>query len=242
MTKELATKQSTEITPMQMINNAMEKGVDADTLGKMMDLQERHEANQAKKAYVQAMNEFSANRPKIFKTKEVKFNSTHYKHASLDGIIQAITPALVKFGLSYNWITKQENSIITVTCKVTHIDGHSESTSMSAGADQSGGKNSIQAVGSTTSYLQRYTLCSILGLAASDDDDGATSEAETVSDKQLSNLTDLYESLEFDDKTKVNFWNWISRTFKVTKFDDLKARDYDDVLTQLKKKEKENAK
>jgi len=248
MGTELEAKQSTEITPMQMINNAMEKGVDADTLGKMMDLQERHEANQAKKAYVQAMNEFSANRPKILKDKEVNYNTTkgntNYKHASLDGIIQAITPALVKFGLSYNWITKQENNLIAVTCKVTHIDGHSESTSMSAGADQSGGKNSIQAVGSTTSYLQRYTLCSILGLAASDDDDGHKSESPLIDDKQLSILTDIYESLNFDKETKTNFANWLKGTHRVAWFDKLKQRDYDDVLKMLnrKLKEKENAK
>ena len=39
--------------------------------------------------------------------------------------------------------------------------------------DNSGSKNSIQAIGSTTTYLQRYTLFSILGLAAGEDDDGS---------------------------------------------------------------------
>jgi hypothetical protein len=42
---------------------------------------------------------------------------------------------------------------------------------MSAPDDQSGGKNAIQARGSTVTYLQRYTLLSAFGLVAADEDD-----------------------------------------------------------------------
>jgi hypothetical protein len=50
--------------------------------------------------------------------------------------------------------------------------GHSERTTLSATADTSGSKNSIQAIGSTVTYLQRYTLLAAVGLAAGGDDDG----------------------------------------------------------------------
>lgn len=39
--------------------------------------------------------------------------------------------------------------------------------------DQSGGKNNIQAKGSTMTYLQRYTLNTLLAIATEDDNDGA---------------------------------------------------------------------
>ncbi len=55
---------------------------------------------------------------------------------------------------------------------LSHRDGYSEETTLSAAYDNSGNKNSIQAVGSAMTYLQRYTLKAALGLAVSHDDDG----------------------------------------------------------------------
>ena len=45
-----------------------------------------------------------------------------------------------------------------MTCVVSHRLGHSEENTLTAGRDESGNKNNIQAVGSTITYLQRYTL------------------------------------------------------------------------------------
>lgn len=72
---------------------------------------------------------------------------------------------------------------VTVTCIISHRDGHFEENTLSAGRDESGNKNSIQAVGSTLTYLQRMTLKASLGLAASDDDDGAS--ADVVTEKHI---------------------------------------------------------
>lgn len=232
---ELAVKKKTEvaqveITPMQMIKAAMEKGVDSETLGKMMDLQERYEASQAKKAYVAAMNEFCSNRPKILKNKEVSFKSTRYKHASLDSIIAAITPALSECGLSFNWVTAQENGQIIVTCKVTHIDGHSEQTTLNSAADNSGGKNSIQAIGSSTHYLQRYTLCSILGLAASEDDDGQASEVEFITKEQAADLQALIESKSFSKQRHAAILARLAKDYGATSFEKVKAGDLDIIV------------
>ena len=63
--------------------------------------------------------------------------------------------------------------MIRVTCVLSHILGHSERVTLQASPDQSGGKNNIQAVGSTVTYLERYTLLAVTGLAtAEQDDDG----------------------------------------------------------------------
>lgn len=48
---------------------------------------------------------------------------------------------------------------------------------MSAEPDGSGSKNAVQAIGSTNTYLQRYTLFSVLGLASVDMDDDANGAA-----------------------------------------------------------------
>ena len=70
--------------------------------------------------------------------------------------------------LSYRWRTTSEiNQPVSVTCIVSHRSSYSETNTPSAGRDDSGKKNSIQQVGSTITYLQRYTLKAALGFGGS---------------------------------------------------------------------------
>lgn len=169
------------VTPMELLQMAVTKGVDIEQLQKLMDLQERWEANEARKAFVVAMSAFKMDPPEIFKTKLVSFQTekgvTSYKHAPLDHVANQISEAMSKQGLSFRWSTEQTD-LIAVTCIITHIQGHSESVTLRAGSDLSGKKNAIQAIGSTVTYLQRYTLLAATGLATQDqvDDDGAGSD------------------------------------------------------------------
>ncbi len=165
-------------SPAELIAAAVSKDTDLDKLEKLLVLQERWEAGESRKAYHRAMAEFKANPPKIGKDKTVAYKEVKYKHASLANVCEKINTELSKYGLSASWITKQ-NGAIQVTCKITHIQGHSEETTLSAAADSTGSKNSIQAIGSTISYLSRYTLLCLTGLATSDqDDDGKESEGD----------------------------------------------------------------
>lgn len=201
---------SSPITPMEMINTALSNGASMDSLEKLMDLQERWQANEAKKAFVKSMNAFRSEVPAIKKTR--KAHNSMY--AGLSDTIDIIRPYLVKNGLSHAWSTNHPGGAIEVTCTVTHIDGHSESTTISAEADTGAGRNKIQAVGSTITYLQRYTLFSILGLASTDqDDDGASAEGLTLeqvlatieaakSVADLDKAAKLAQKLGSDDKAK----------------------------------------
>jgi len=162
---------------MGAIHLAMEKGVGVDVLAKLLEMQERWEANQARKAFEEAFAAFKSGAPKLEKTKEVSFGGkgAAYKYTPLDVIANALGPQLANHGLSYNWKQESNKESITVTCILRHVDGHSIENTLSAGADPSGSKNSIQAIGSTVSYLRRYTLLGVLGMATSDEDtDGIT--------------------------------------------------------------------
>ena len=172
----------TTVTPMMMLQTAVAKGADLEQLQKLMDLQDRWEKNEARKAYVTAITAFKQKPPDVLKKKDVSFGTTKYKHATLDNASELIGAALSEVGISHRWNVEQlEGGIIKVTCILTHVQGHSESVSMQAMADTSGSKNSIQAIGSTTSYLQRYTLFSATGIAAKDqDDDGRGSSKPAV--------------------------------------------------------------
>lgn len=166
------------MTPMEMLDRAVSQNASVETLTQLMNLQERWEANQARKAFDEAMAAAKANMPAIVKTKKVDFTSakgrTNYQYEDLATIMSQIGPVLSANGLSVRFRTESEpNQPITVTCIISHRMGHSEENTLMAPKDDSGNKNSIQAIGSTVTYLQRYTLKAALGLAAAADDDGA---------------------------------------------------------------------
>lgn len=173
--------QPANTTPARLIEVALQNGADIAQLEKLMDMQLRWESNESRKAYVAAMSAFRAEAPTIGKNK-TGHNSSY---ATIDNITNTINPLLAKHGLSFGWVTEQGDRI-TVHCDVTHIQGHSQRVSLSAGADTSGSKNSIQAIGSTVSYLSRYTLLSALGLATGEhDNDGHTiADAKSVNVSQ----------------------------------------------------------
>lgn len=145
--------------------------MDVEKLSKLLEMQERWDATQAKKAYVVAMSEFKKNPPEILKDKTVSYKQTSYNHASLGNVTACINKALCEHGLTASWQTGQVDEQVNVICKITHVDGHSEETSLSAAPDSSGSKNPIQAIGSTVTYLQRYTLLALTGLATYEQDD-----------------------------------------------------------------------
>lgn len=175
--------QSTALTPMAMVSQAVASGASIEMVSKLIDLQERMEKTQGRKAFDIAVSEAKGEIPPIVKKKDVNFNQTSYSHETLGAIAAVVDPILNKYGLSYRYRAAQhDGGRISVTCVLSHRDGYSEETTLTAGADDSGKKNSIQAIGSTTTYLQRYTLKLALGLATQDrDDDGASSEDLPIS-------------------------------------------------------------
>lgn len=173
-TAEQAIVVSPAVTPMALIQLAMNQNADIGKLEALMNLQLRWEANEAKKAFVAAMNAFKADSPEIVKNAKVAYDQVAYNYATLDHVCKQITQALSKHDISHRWRVVQEtDKLIRVTCILTHSMGHSEETTLSGMPDTSGSKNAIQAIGSAVTYLERYTLLAATGLAAANgDNDG----------------------------------------------------------------------
>jgi hypothetical protein len=168
-----------QVTLMHIIERAAQAPeFDLDRLEKLLSLRERWERNAAREAFVEAMVAFKANPPKISKNKHVEFTTsrgvTKYDHATHAEVVGKIGEGLFNCGLSHAWTIQQDGNLISVTCTLTHLKGHSESATMKGLADESGGKNSIQAIASAITYLQRYTLLSVTGMTSEDlpDHDG----------------------------------------------------------------------
>jgi hypothetical protein len=160
---------------MQLADKLAEGKITAEQMQIMLDVQIKWEKNEAEKAYHVAMAKFQEDAPAIIKTKD----GHNCKYAGLSDIVAAVAPKLSAQGLSHAWITDTGESGIKVTCKITHEKGHSEETALAAGPDGSGNKNAIQAIGSTVTYLQRYTLKAALGLAEGDQGDDGQGAGKT---------------------------------------------------------------
>lgn len=191
------------VTPMDLIQQAQDKGSSIEQMAQLFDLQLRYEENESKKAYHKAVAAFKSEGIVILKDKNVSYKSTNYNHASIGNALAQIIPCLSKHGLSHSWDVNQEGGQIKVTCKLAHELGHFTEVSMSAGKDDTGQKNAIQQVASTVTYLQRYTLFAITGLAAQDqDDDAIGSEAppvEYITESQVMDIDALLMETAADD-------------------------------------------
>lgn len=164
-----------------------------ETAEKLMKMQEEWERNNAKRAFTTALVALKGDLPTtILKDKKADLGTgrAQYTFASLANVMKAITPALTKHGFSVSTPatsapdpnTKQ--TVITVTATITHHAGHSEQTVLSGPVDVSGSKQPIQGIGSSITYLQRYAVLSLLGIATEDmkDPEGKKKipDAETV--------------------------------------------------------------
>lgn len=170
------------LTPMAMLSTAVAKGMSPDTIKGFMDLQERWEKAEATRAYNVAFAAFKAEAIAVIKNKRVTDGPLKGKsYAELFAVVDAVTPALSRHGLSHSWkVTKDERDWIEVTCSLRHVAGHSESVSFGGPPDAGGAKNAIQARASTKSYLERYTLLAITGLSSKDADVDGGGKPEAI--------------------------------------------------------------
>ena len=170
-------------SPDTFIAQAIEQGSDVAVLSGLFDLKERWERAEAKKAFDAAMAQFQEIKPDLRKASQVKFKTkagtTEYNFCSLPAMEAALKEPLKECGLTYRWESVRDDGRDGQRCVITHIQGHSESNEMFAPADTSGNKNDIQAVGSTATYLHRYTLVGALGLTTADVDDDGLSAGDT---------------------------------------------------------------
>jgi hypothetical protein len=218
------------LTPMDMLNTALTRGADMAVLERLMGLQERWEANQARKAFDAAI---SAAKAKIKPISRTAKGHNDKLYADFAAIAREVDPILSEYGLSYRFRTEQTDRI-HVTCILSHKDGHSETTTLAGPADTSGSKNAIQAIGSTLSYLQRYSIIQMLGLATAKDDDGqatgkkpADDDGPALSEDQVKKIRD---ALAFKG---VNEDKFVQYVLKVSALENVLARFFDDVMAKI---------
>lgn len=182
-------------SPVEMLLGAIQRNANMDMakLEKLMELAERWQAAQAKRAYVAAFALFKKNMPDVVKDMLNKQYGSDY--SSLANLVNTTNRVLGEYGLNASWRPDQSNGI-KITCILTHADGHSEEVSLAGPPDTSGQKNPLQQIKSTLTYLEGATFQAITGVvarSASTDDDG-----NGAGKKQVPDAPEGYEDWKAD--------------------------------------------
>lgn len=168
---------------LSMIKTALDKGIDAEGLGKLLDLQDRVLAKQAEADFADAKRRFQAKCPIITKNRTADIRkkdggSSHsYTFADLAHVAASIQPLLNEFGFSYSFNqTHNDKGMIEVACIVRHVSGHKESTTFTAPSDSAAAMSSAQKYAAATTFARRYALVLAFGLPIGEDNDGREPE------------------------------------------------------------------
>lgn len=107
-----------------------------------------------------------------------------YNYSDLATVIEAAKEVLPENGLAYSQLVGNSlNDTVSVTTILMHSSGQFISQEASIKVPEMRGVNDAQKAGAALSYLRRYSLQSILGMA-SEDNDAATEPKQTFSEKK----------------------------------------------------------
>lgn len=163
-----------DTSPEAMLMLAIDKGMTADGLAKLVELQMLVRRERAESAFNLAMAAFSEECPPILKNREA-FDNVKNKHlynfADLPQVMRIIDPVLHRNGLSYTFDCDMTGDVVTTTCHVHHVDGHSRSSKFCCNATGTSIMSQPQKAASATTFGKRYSLQGALGLCFDEDDD-----------------------------------------------------------------------
>lgn len=223
---------------MSMAIQQGESGVAA--LERLAALMERETDRRARMAYIEALSRFRDQCPPIPKTrKNIQFSRVNRAgvkgpamYADIEDIDRIARPIASANGLIWTWNTTVDATHMHVTCKVLHVDGHTETATVSFPYESKAGASAQQKYSITQTYGMRYSLIAALGITTADaDTDGNVpgQASETITDEQVADLTSLAEEV------KANLPKFLAY-MGVGALSDIPTADYSRAVSALEKK------
>lgn len=228
-----------QATPTTLIEQAISKGLDVDKMTKLFDLQERWEANQAKKAFDLAMAKLQSELPIIEKNKkggETKSGQVAYMYAPLELIVEKVKKNIGDNGFSYSFKTENTPERVKVTCYVRHEAGHSEESTMETGlSTRTSVMSNPQQIAATVTFNKRYAFMNAFGVTVGGEDNdaqdttGATSQIEEAKKrlsigKTVKELTKIWNTLNKEtraEKEVIIFANKFKKKLQEKEFEEI---------------------
>lgn len=182
------------LSPLALIEKAIDKGVHPDQLGKLLDLQERWDRARAAERFAEAVTAFQSEVPAVMKKRsagkeDTKFGT--YKFASYDDVMEAAAPVLARHGVVVTFTTEQDQQRLRIVCRV-RVGTHVEETPFSIPIPAMN-VNETQKFGAALSYGKRYALCAALNIVIAHEDPDAEALFENVTEQELKELRALAE-------------------------------------------------
>lgn len=172
--------QALQETPATQVISMIERmasdpNVDVDKLERLIAMQERVMAHNAKAAFDEAFAQMLAEIPAVVADKR----GDKWMYAPLDQIISAVRPVMAKHGFSLSHRTEWPAAdMVQVVGILAHRLGHERESTFQSAADKSGSKNAVQALGSAVQYGRRYTTKDLLCIVTVNEDDDAQRTAK----------------------------------------------------------------
>lgn len=218
---------------------AADPNVDIDKLERLLEMQERVHARNARTAYYAALAEMQPNLPVIDERGGIKDRSGNVQstYALWEDVNEAIRPILAEHGFSLTFKVRRAENEITTTGILSHREGHSEQTELALPTDTSGSKNAVQAVGSSTSYGKRYTAFALLNITTTgeDDDGDKAGRKPPVDDVRHKLLNDLAEAVGADKRKLCQHLSTRGK-LEILSLKEVPADLYDYTVQRLKEK------
>jgi predicted nucleic acid-binding protein len=200
-----------------LINTAVASNVNIETLERLFALRKEVKAEMAREAYTEAVAKFQADCPIIEKTKAVMEKggqNVRYKFAPLDAIVSQVKDILGKHGLSYSFTEEKTDTNVRAICKITHIQGHSETSAFEIPIGTEQFMSDPQKHGARITFAKRYAFMNALGILTGDEDTDASDTEEkkaktTASPKAV--ITALLKKLKADMSSPETARNEIKR-------------------------------
>lgn len=174
-----------------------------EVFDRLLSARRQEEDRAAERAFNAAMSLAKGALQPVLKTRDVDFQSnkpgaarTKYRYENFADVARVVDPVFSAHGLSYRFSIEQQGDMARVTCIVSHADGYSERVKLESKVDPGNtGMTMVQALGSTLTFLQRYSLRSAIGLAAAVDDDGrgAGGSSPRISVEQANEMQKLID-------------------------------------------------
>lgn len=220
--------------PLMLIEAAITRGLDPEQLGKLFELQERWEKNEAKRSYAEAMTAAQAEMRPVVRGRTNEQQRS--KYAALEDIHDVIKPIWLKHGftLSYGSDQSPYPEHYRVTCECLHEGGHSTHHVLDGPPDEKGikgnaNKTPIQAMTSTVTYLRRSLAVMIFDVTlVGTDHDGQRSVAVITEEQAIQ----IQEWIDSKNVNPVKFLAWAG----VAELRQLPASMYQQAIDFLKRK------
>lgn len=219
-----------------LLQQAVAKGVDVDSLSKLLDLHERMADRLAAQEFAAALAAFQEACPPIAKRSEAVVSTKsggqyRFRYAELDEIARTVRPLLAKHGLSYSWDSALGGTGATIkaTCVLRHVNGHCVTASFEAPTESlTQAMSAQQKHAAALTYARRQSLIQVLGLTTADPDlDGASHEP--ISPDQCVALEALVEEVGAD---RARFLAYMG----VERMESVLADDYNRAVSALERK------